>query len=318
MDNRCLLFFLLVCILSCTKKIDNASVEDFSTTTQVNLNHITKVGKQYFICGGEKFTTASIFHFENNTLNEVSLPSNSTQKEIYSIEALNEKRLLAVTYDAGIYSSTDSGQHWQFIQSNIWQEFKDVAFAEHDSTVIVGRNKSTAGFISLGQNTGLGFDVMNDHRNFMLSDIDALPNGIMYCSGYGAILKSTNNGSTWDYTSAENDFYKAMAWRNNQEGIAVGYEGSIIKTVDGGTHWNFLRNGNNTVLKRLHFLDVAMLHDVVVAVGEHGLIMVSTNFGNDWKCIKKFTTKDIHAVYMEDEHTLLVAGSLGAFYRISI
>ena len=55
---------------------------------------------------------------------------------------------------------------------------------------------------------------------------------------------------------SKNDFFKAMVWKNSNEGVAVGYEGSIIKTSDGGASWQVKRNGNDLSKQKIHFLNI--------------------------------------------------------------
>lgn len=318
MDKPILYLLLVFLFTSCSKKIKDAEVENLSIDDTVNLNQIIAIGDRYVITGGEKFSKAKIYLLQHNQTSEINLPANSTQKEIYGIAQSPLGDLMAVAYDAGIYTSVDSGLNWQFSQSNIWQEFKDAAFVTNDSALIAGRGASNSGFMAKGDRNGQGFLPLIDQRKFYLYDVDAVNDGVCYCSGYGAILKSTDFGLTWNYTDAENDDYRAMCWRNKQEGLAVGFQGSIIKTMNGGTQWTFIRNANNSVFKRLHFLDVAVSEETVVAVGENGLVYVSTDFGEHWREMKKFSDHDFHGVVMINATQFVVVGSSGSIYRISL
>lgn len=67
------------------------------------------------------------------------------------------------------------------------------------------------------------------------------PDGTLFiCTDLGYILRSQDNGLTWEDVEtgvATTEDLKAIAFRDNQFGIAVGDNGAVISTSNGGESW---------------------------------------------------------------------------------
>ena len=55
---------------------------------------------------------------------------------------------------------------------------------------------------------------------------------------------SNDGGNTWEKKDIFGDFFRAIHFPSSNVGYAVGQSGSIIKTIDAGKHWKFIRNGD--------------------------------------------------------------------------
>lgn len=75
----------------------------------------------------------------------------------------------------------------------------------------------------------------------------------------------------------ENDLY-SVDFINDYKGIAVGKEGTILKTIDGGTTWQKITTSFTNNLRGICFYD----ENHAVAVGTGGQIIVTENGGNTW------------------------------------
>ncbi|MGE0824894.1 MAG: YCF48-related protein [Candidatus Binatia bacterium] len=63
-----------------------------------------------------------------------------------------------------------------------------------------------------------------------------------------------------------------------QQGWAVGQEGAIVRTLDGGRQWEFQPSGVQEAL-----YDIGVIDDIGWIVGDKGTVLVSTNSGTQWK-----------------------------------
>jgi photosystem II stability/assembly factor-like uncharacterized protein len=311
---------LSICLIACKKNKIQADVTDKSLSIEMRLNKIKFLGDKAFMVGGERFTQAHIYSLENEgNAQDLALPSTASQKEIYGLDIRNDGHIIAVGYDGSVFTSKDSGMTWSFSQHGMWKEFQAVAIGSDDSALVVGGHGFREGIIAHISNEGNGSIALSELRNFEMSDIEFASTNRVYISGYGAILRSNDAGSTWNFTHAKNEFFKAMAWQNEETGIAIGYEGSIYKTSDGGNGWRVIRNGNNFLKKKYHFLDIAKNNsDTYVIVGEEGTVWLSTNGGEDWKELSTFTKKELRGVAFKNENTFITVGEKGAIFSIKI
>ncbi len=303
---------------SCKKNKIEAERIDHSLATEVQLNKIEFIGDKAIIVGGDRFLEAHIYLFDNGkTTIDIPLPLNSTHKEIYGIAKSPQGQLMAVGYDASIYISVDSGYHWTFIQNNSWKEFQSVAFRDADTAVVIGGYGFEKGIILKMNNYTATKDELREDRNFEICDVEFITPLVGYLSGYGSIMKTIDGGNEWTFTTAKNDFYKAMSWKNELEGIAVGFNGSIIKTTDGGKSWKMILNGNNFFRTKNRFLDIDYNGSgTYVAVGEKGCICMSKDEGNTWSTIESGTSNDLRGLCFLNYNTVLIVGTQGKILEV--
>ncbi len=313
-------FLITVLFLSCTKKKMEIYSTEITVPTQDRLNKIkffnTQIG---FIVGGVQFSKPTMLKTLDGgvTWLNVTLPSENEKKEIYGLDIFKDGKIITVGYGGTIFISNDTGNTFQYVQHSSWKELKDVGFRNTDTAIIVGGIGFSKGHISEFKTNGSGINQFKEQRNFEISDIDFIDSSISYFSGYGAIMKSIDGGQSWNFTTAKNDFFKAMTWKNSQEGITVGYEGSIQKTSDGGDTWHTIRNGNSITKKKLHFLDVERNYDkTIVAVGEKGCVYISDDDGENWQEANPFTNKDLRGVTFADNQTCFAVGDNGTVFEI--
>jgi len=85
----------------------------------------------------------------------------------------------------------------------------------------------------------------------------------------------------------------------------------IIKTINGGTTWDTLSSGTNTVLNSVFFTDSITGY----AVGEYGTIIKTTNGGTNWDTLVSGTIYDLNSVYFTNTKTGYVVGASGTILR---
>lgn len=288
--------------------------------SEMALNKIYKIGSQFLIIGGHRYdSTLALVLDENRQLTSITLPSNSTHTALYGAAIAHNESLIAVGYGGAIYTSKHWQQPWTFVQDPSWKEFQAVALVGNDSAVIVGglgfaRGTRLKCSIEGSRNSSTQFE-----QNFEYCDVVFVNNSIGFISGYGAILKTNDGGQTWSFTTAKNDYFKAMSWQNEHYGIAIGYEGSIIRTHNGGDTWETLRSGNEFWKRKWHLTNIAYNSEkIYLAVGEKGLIIISQNNGSTWYEIKSQTAMDLHGIVFANANTAFATGNNGTILEIKL
>lgn len=317
--HKSLLFISsMIFLFSCKKEKIASTIIDYSMTEKVSLNKLTFMGNKCIVVGGDRFYKNRIYVFEfGQPPLEIQYPLNATTKEVYGVATTSLGDIIAVGYGGGIYSSHDSGANWNFIQNNSWREFQSVAFKNVDSAIIVGGIGFAEGLIEYVHKSGSENQDKRELRNFEITDVEFINETIGYLSGYGTIMKTTDGGHVWKYTDAKNDFFKAMAWKNEHEGIAVGNNGTIIKTTDGASSWESIKSGNNFLKKKYRLIDIAYhTSGVYAAVGEKGCMIISNDEGESWKEISSFTKNDLKGVTFRNATSIVVVGDEGTFVEV--
>ncbi|MEZ5045661.1 MAG: YCF48-related protein [Chitinophagaceae bacterium] len=310
----CLLLWILM-FAACKKEKITFLIQDFSLSNQEPLRKIARLGNKAFIAGGNRWDKASLYTYSSDEgLHEIDLSFSNFQSGLYGIVA-KENYILAVGYNGILVNSTDSGLHWHVGQQKDAKEFQSVAIKQ-DSVIIIGGISFSKGYATTLSKTHFEpWDKTLTSYRFELSDIEMLTNEVGYISGYGALLKTTNGGLNWEFTSAQGDFFKAMAWENENQGVCVGNHGSILKTNNGGQTWDCIRNGNSLTKASLSFKDVCYNgHNTYIAVGEKGLVYLSEDNGQHWKEISPFTTQMLNGVAMLSEKEGIIVGEEGGLF----
>lgn len=90
--------------------------------------------------------------------------------------------------------------------------------------------------------------------------------------------------------------------------VAVGPDGVILRTTDGGSSWKLVPSGTQNVLRRIRF------HSPTLAVisANDGEMLKSTDAGATWAPLQTGTTKGLYDVHFFDENRWLAIGQ-GAY-----
>ena len=177
---------------------------------------------------------------------------------------------------------------WQQMTSGTSSRLWSAAFANDSTVFAVGVD----GLMMKSINKGTSWSVVNHGLTTKnLYSIHFATNLVGFAGGLSAtVLKTTDGGATWfdisanlpaiitsyaQYSTQEiNDFY----FLNANTGFAVGYNGIILKTNDGGTSWNFSGSLGAGTYRSVWFVD-----PTTGFIASHGKkIKKTVNGGENW------------------------------------
>lgn len=101
-------------------------------------------------------------------------------------------------------------------------------------------------------------------------------------SSYGgtqsSLYRTTDGGSTWSPVPEVSRSLSSVSFGDQQHGVAVGAEGQVLVTQDGGVSWTLRPSGITDGLTKVQFADAS----TVVALGASGQIIRSVDAGLTW------------------------------------
>ncbi|MFH1194347.1 MAG: YCF48-related protein, partial [bacterium] len=125
------------------------------------------------------------------------------------------------------------------------------------------------------------------------------------CGHYGTLLKTTNGGNEWSNTNVGIDeTLMGIQFIDNNIGYLFGYH-HVFKTTDGGNTWVIKYIASDNIFwEDIHFLN----SNFGFLVARGGVILKTTDGGDNWTQLSSGTTDDYYAVYCLSESTILIVG----------
>jgi photosystem II stability/assembly factor-like uncharacterized protein len=190
--------------------------------------------------------------FSTKTRAQWDLVNTGTTERINTMQFLTVNEVYCAT-TAGYLKSTDGGSTWtehEILDVNTSFTIFSVVYDIH--------------FISTSVGIAVGLDFLGNNE---------------------FIARTTDAGLTWNivntYSGGEYPRYlKAIKMANSSLGFAVGSNGRILKTLNGGESWTTVASGTTNDLKDI----TSIGSSTWIAVGDQ-TILRSTNSGNTWSVV---------------------------------
>lgn len=309
---------------SCKKKDEiNLKFNIINVGEEINLKKITfrndSVG---FCCGGYKNIYGAIF--KTNDAGKTWHKNYFSNKYcINDVFFLNDSIGYACGDSLTLYTTRTGGNTWnKYTFPNLpWLQFmfplNNIYFFSEEKGFIVGGEHYSKGGISKTFTGGALWyhpSSVNEMNCIMFTD-----EYTAYIGGYGIIYKTTDGGLTFNPCNIRGDWYVSLSFSDNNTGFAVGYDGGIYKTSDGGENWKTIDNGNTLFSKRSHLKHIIFSTDNKgYIVGTNGLLLISENAGNTWTKSANICSETLNCSFMTQNHTLFICSETGNIYYIPI
>ncbi|HNW90528.1 MAG TPA: YCF48-related protein [Bacteroidales bacterium] len=206
--------------------------------------------------------------------------------------------------DGEILKTSDAGNTWRKIPTNVTKNIKDICFADEKNGIAVGDN----GLIISTSNGGETWIELKypDNTDF-LSVCYSAPHKIWITGHEGTLLSSYNNGYSWTRNkvgSYNYDKLEKVFFVNENLGFIVGsYSDNdyntipvILKTSNGGLNWKLCSGVGSEHLKSVFFITAL----IGIAVGDNGQILKTTDGGETWEKKISNETGNLTSVYFYD------------------
>ena len=137
------------------------------------------------------------------------------------------------------------------------------------------------------------------------SDITFTPNAALSEESHTLYVQEKDSAGNWSPKGL------ATLRIHGQTGYAVGGDGTIIKTKDGGASWNTLNGGTASSLTSTFFT----ARDTGYAVGEGGTIIKTTDGGFFWRPLKSGTEQTLRSICFVDYAHGFAVGDSGTILK---
>ncbi len=235
--------------------------------------------------------------------------------DLYSVFCLNENIAWGVGYRASciggggniVLKTTNGGKIWktQLIDQYEGGRIRSVYFINEYYGWAVGD-----GTRSFYQTTDGGENWIEGGSSY--SSIFFIDQYIGWATddGYSkGIYKSTDSGFTWTQKSSISS--SSVYFIDINTGWAVGEDGSILKSTDGGESWHSKTSGTTENLNCIKFYDL----NVGMCVGNAGIILLSTDGGESWMPQNSANTNDLKSIIFTNSTSIWITGFNGTILQ---
>src|ERR1035437_2800366 len=109
---------------------------------------------------------------------------------------------------------------------------------------------------------------------------------------------------TWQNPLSQGNPLRSVHFLNANEGFMVGNNGTIIRTIDGGTTWSTIPSGTRKRLTSICFID----ENTGFISGYGGTILKSVDGGLSWVTLSTGTTRDLYSISFPSANTGFASG----------
>ena len=277
-----------------------------------------------YICGGKREDNGSVLRsIDNGNSWQAVLESQSISFNYLYFK--NTKVGFALGDFLDIYKTLDGGVSWvhtiftDTVPFNFKVVMRSMEFINDSLAFAVGGDDFGNGIILKTTDDGAHWQkvITEDHELRNLHFID-LATG--FACGYGILLKTKDAGVNWEITSLSDEFFTGIYFTDIETGYICGYNGTIYKSIDGGSSWSKTVKGNSLIsTKRNHFncIDFAD-SEIGIAMGEEGFTLLTQDAGSSWKAASNADKISIQQVKFVSSNSGWAVGDEGAIYKFEI
>lgn len=216
-----------------------------------------------------------------------------TSVNLYGAATVDSLIAIAVGEKGTILRSTDGGMTWGYVNSEnvkFPKTLRAVAFYSKKEGYAVG----DSGVVFFTNNGGEKWHRVHGDRSKTLNAISFNKKNMPCIVGKGTFGQSTDHGKNWNFTGRTVANLRSIHFlgpdSKDSLGFAVGDNGVILKTTNGGRNWNSVKSHVKMNLNGV-FLHSPKLG---YAVGDSGTVLRYN--GKTWEMLTPSTTKKLNAV----------------------
>jgi photosystem II stability/assembly factor-like uncharacterized protein len=262
------------------------------------------VTPQFGFVGGTK---GKIFSSSNSMQTLVARPI-PTETDILSLEFWNSNYGFVTGKKGMILRTSNSGQAWTTLDPGTEKDILGIHLFLPEFPYVTGKNGLIARSSGTSGNSWEVFSPAVTKTEKNINDMNAFDLNNAFAVGDQGYISTSNNGFQWNIASSgTNEDLLFSARINESTAMAVGKNGTILKSTDLAKTWRKINSGVMEDLHGIHFFG----NNFGFIVGKNGLFLVSSDGGETWRKFNSGTIRNLFAIYSVNENTAYVAGEEG-------
>jgi len=258
------------------------------------------------------FIPQTIWTRQSNSLNGVWLRD---------VQFLNNSTAVAVGHNLTVVKTTDAGHTWTVKNSgdSLSPDLSGVNFIDILHGVTVG----SGGSFFLTSDGGESWAQLDIGTTNTLQAVDYVDSNTIVVVGrnYGLggtseIMYSTNKGSSWSYYATNNWMFD-VSYIDNQVGTAVGDNGKLFNTTNGGISWTATTLSVTPRLFSAYFISRYngwVIGDYLIYNGSSSSVHHTLNGGQSWFSVAGFDSVALRDIAFANANIGVIVGTVGVVF----
>ena len=158
--------------------------------------------------------------------------------QLFSVSGIDEQICYAAGASGIILKTTNEGESWESLITPTESILFSIKFVDENKGVAAGSN----GTVITTTNGGVSWNISYVESSDLFFSVEIIYNNIWVCGKFGRIIHSANFGNTWEIQQNNSPLtLNCVAFADNLTGYICGFQGQLLKTIDGGATW---KNGD--------------------------------------------------------------------------
>lgn len=289
--------------LACSDGLYSSSDKSTFTKKQMPASGLNFTSIMFIGDKGWATTTNGKIFSTSNGGSSWTEQSTNTAKALYSVYFVTDNTGWAVGHDGIILKTTSGGQNWEVQHSSTLLPFHSCYFTDEQTGWATG----TQGEIIHTSNGGTNWELFNVENIYgELNSITALGDKLIISSSNAELVVGSK--STKEFINSSQSIIGFNLRHIHSRGgsfLAVGENGSIIRSEDRGETWHSVPSGYN---KRINACAIVS-NDTAYFSTEEGTIFRSLDNGKTWKKQSTINDKEIMSMSFDNNYGLMVGRS---------
>lgn len=199
--------------------------------------------------------------------------ASGTSAVLMAVTHVADRAWIAIGEGGTILRTSDDGAVWQPVSSGGTETLYGISLF-NTSCMIAGAN----GLVLSSTDAGSTWTRRQTGVNDILRGVAMTGAADAFVAGYRRLLRTTDAGSVWQ-DAQRGEVLTDIAFADDRNGTAVGINGTVLRTRNGGTSWESVASGTIASLWAVDFAP-DRLHGAIVGAGN--TLLVTTNGGLTW------------------------------------
>jgi photosystem II stability/assembly factor-like uncharacterized protein len=228
---------------------------------------------------------------------------------LQDVAAWDSQKAVIVGNDGAVFYTEDGGKNWHKTEtprSEVDNKLFRVKISPSGQAIAVG----VMGAVFASGDFGKSWHRIAPEEDVAWNDVTFKGNAIWVVGEFGQIKYTDDGGQAWKTIASSTDrSLMSIAFRDELNGLAVGLEGTMIETKDGGLTWTALPK-----VTAEHLFDAKWQNDHWFIVGDRGVMI--TGRQNDFKAAQLSDREyGWHTKIESIQDMLIIAGSSLGIYK---